>query len=211
MAAKDDRIRYQDGTIIGNLEDKANTSNPIAKAMVAGFDRSLEGLLDNSKPQNIHEVGCGEGRLSEAMQARFSCPVRGTELSHELVTALQAKNLPGVTIVEKNIYNLDPAEDAADVIVCCEVLEHVPDYERAIKALKSLSARQYVLSVPREPLWCALNMARGKYWSALGNTPGHLNHWSAFTFQRFLKSHGFVIEEIKRPLPWTMVRGYFKA
>jgi len=27
------------------------------------------------------------------------------------------------------------------------------------------------VSVPREPLWRMLNMARGAYWKSLGNTP----------------------------------------
>jgi hypothetical protein len=44
--------------------------------------------------------------------------------------------------------------------------------------------RHLLVSVPREPLWRMLNMARGAYWPALGNTPGHLNHWSRRSFVR---------------------------
>ena len=39
-------------------------------------------------------------------------------------------------------------------------------------------ARALLVSVPREPLWRGLNMARGAYMRDLGNTPGHVNHWS---------------------------------
>jgi hypothetical protein len=66
------------------------------------------------------------------------------------------------------------------------------------------AARHLLVSVPREPLWRALNMARGAYWSALGNTPGHLNHWSRRSFLELLSHHGEVVE-VRSPFPWTMV------
>ena len=49
-----------------------------------------------------------------------------------------------------------------------------------------------------------LNMARGAYWSELGNTPGHLNHWSKRSFVRLLSQHGEVVE-VRSPFPWTML------
>jgi len=58
--------------------------------------------------------------------------------------------------------------------------------------------------VPREPIWRILNMARGKYWRALGNTPGHLQHWSRSGILGLLAEH-FEIVEVRTPLPWTMV------
>ena len=39
---------------------------------------------------------------------------------------------------------------------------------------------------PREPLWRGLNIARGAYLKDLGNTPGHLNHWSKRGFVALL-------------------------
>jgi hypothetical protein len=49
-----------------------------------------------------------------------------------------------------------------------------------------------------------LNMARGAYWSTLGNTPGHLNHWSRGSFVKLLSRHGEVVE-VRSPFPWTML------
>ena len=46
-------------------------------------------------------------------------------------------------------------------------------------------------------------MARGKYLSRRGNTPGHLNHWSKGGFERFLESR-FEVEMLRSPTPWTM-------
>ena len=48
------------------------------------------------------------------------------------------------------------------------------------------SSRWLLVSVPREPLWRGLNLARGSYLRELGNTPGHLNHWSKRRFASLL-------------------------
>ena len=39
---------------------------------------------------------------------------------------------------------------------------------------------------PFEPVWRLGNMARGRYLKDLGNTPGHVNHWSRWSFRRFV-------------------------
>ena len=67
-----------------------------------------------------------------------------------------------------------------------------------------VAARHLLVSVPREPLWRALNVARGAYLRELGNTPGHLNHWSSAAFVALLGRHGEVLEA-RSPFPWTML------
>jgi hypothetical protein len=57
--------------------------------------------------------------------------------------------------------------------------------------------------VPREPLWRLLNMARGRYWRDLGNTPGHLQHWSSEGLRALLMRH-VEVRLVRTPLPWTM-------
>ena len=96
-----------------------------------------------------------------------------------------------------------PAGDAAELVVCCEVLEHLADPERGLAVLASLARPWLLVSVPREPVWRALNLARGHYFADLGNTPGHLNHWSRRGFVNWLSTRLSVVE-VRAPLPWTM-------
>src|SRR5207237_3875139 len=91
-----------------------------------------------------------------------------------------------------------------DLACAVEVLEHVPDPEHTVREMVRCARSHVLVSVPREPLWRMLNMARGAYWPALGNTPGHLHHWSRRSFVRFLSSHGEVAE-VRSPFPWTML------
>ena len=46
---------------------------------------------------------------------------------------------------------LDPAADSAELVVCCEVLEHLEHPEAALATLASLARPWLIASVPREP------------------------------------------------------------
>src|SRR6185503_20654249 len=96
------------------------------------------------------------------------------------------------------------ADGEFELAAAIEVLEHVPDPEATVAEMARVARRHLLVSVPREPLWRGLNMARGAYWRSLGNTPGHLNHWSKRSFTNMLAKHG-TVEEVRSPFPWTML------
>lgn len=65
-------------------------------------------------------------------------------------------------------------------------------------------SKRYVLAtVPREPIWCMLNLCRGKYIKELGNTPGHIQYWSTQAFLKIWAREGVIGS--RTPLPWTVV------
>ena len=96
------------------------------------------------------------------------------------------------------------ADGEFDVATAIEVLEHVPDPEATVAEMARVAERWLLVSVPREPLWRGLNMARGAYWGSLGNTPGHVNHFSKRSFSAMLARYG-TVEEARSPFPWTML------
>lgn len=200
------KITVENGIVVGNVEDKSHPSNPFAGWLIRRFDQALLELIAGSRPASIHEVGCGEGRLTEKIASLYDTPVRASEYSQSILSQIEnTYSASRVQYVCKSIYDLSRAEDFADLIICCEVLEHLDQSRQALAVLKSLAARYYIFSVPREPIWCLLNMARGKYLSRLGNTPGHVNHWSQKGFVKLLAAAGFNVEVLRAPLPWTMV------
>lgn len=201
--AKHERQR-EDGIFIGNQLDKGAVRNPIGRAMVRQFDACLLKAAVSAAPTTIHEVGCGEARLSRLLSERLKVPLLGTDFSEALIKENQRWAHERLVFERRSIYDLDPVVHRRDLVVCCEVLEHLEQPDRGLGALHSLGARAYLLSVPREPIWRAMNVARGKYWGAWGNTPGHLNHWSRGSFARFLANGGFEVSQWLNPFPWLM-------
>lgn len=189
----------------GNVYDKYGSANPIERRLMAGFMADLDELVELSGATEAHEVGCGEGEVSIRL-ARRGIRMRGTDAFPEVLEeARERAATAGVEIdfEAAPIERLDPERHAAELVVCCEVLEHLEDPARGLEVLAELARPWLIASVPREPLWRALNLARLSYISALGNTPGHLNHWSKHGFERFLAER-FEVVEVRSPLPWTM-------
>ena len=194
-----------DEVVAGNVYPKYTTRNPLARLLVANFQANLLDLVRRSGARGLHEVGCGEGFLARRL-ARLGCRVRGSDLSPAAIAearALSSGIAPAIAFQVADLYRLEPQRDAAELIVCCEVLEHLPDAGRALDVLAGLARPHLIASVPREPLWRVLNVARGRYWADLGNTPGHLQHWSSRAFTRLLAER-FEMIEVRTPLPWTM-------
>jgi 2-polyprenyl-3-methyl-5-hydroxy-6-metoxy-1,4-benzoquinol methylase len=194
-----------DAELGGNVYDKYGTANPIERRLVAGFMANLDELVERSGARQAHEVGCGEGEVSIRLAQR-GIRVRGTDASPRVLEeARRRAAAAGVEIDFEAIpvEELDPDRHAAELVVCCEVLEHLEDPHRGLEVLAALARPWMIASVPREPLWRALNLARLTYVGQLGNTPGHLSHWSKGGFERFLGER-FEVVEVRSPLPWTM-------
>ena len=194
--------------IAGNFEDKYNAKNPISKLLVRNFIKTFRDFLTkNDFPKNIVELGAGEGQLIKIIKKEFpKSKIGGSDISEEMIK-IATRNLKGknVSLSTQDIHKLSYKPKSFDLIVCCEVLEHVDNPKKALAEIKRICRGKVLLSVPLEPLWRVLNMARGKYLTRLGNTPGHVNHFAPGKFKRLVEDSGFKILSIKYPLPWQMV------
>ena len=196
----------EQGIVTGNTYDKYGSSNPLVRRLMAGFERDLDALLGLAAPRSILDVGCGEGVLAQRWAQRLGeARVVGIDLEEESIQAGWAEHrAPNLEYRVMEAANLPFAEHEFELASAIEVLEHLPDPEHTLAEMARCAQRHLLVSVPREPLWRMLNMARGAYLSALGNTPGHLNHWSRRSFVQLLARHGQVAE-LRSPFPWTMV------
>jgi 2-polyprenyl-3-methyl-5-hydroxy-6-metoxy-1,4-benzoquinol methylase len=194
------------GIVTGNTYDKYGSSNPVVRRLMGGFERTLEELFTRAEPRSLLDVGCGEGVLVHRWAQRLGDRrVVGIDLEEESIQAGWAeRQAPNLEYHVMAAENLPFAANEFDLACAIEVLEHVPDPEHTLAEMARCAERHLLVSVPREPLWRMLNMARGAYWPALGNTPGHLNHWSRRSFVRLLSRHGHVTE-VRSPFPWTML------
>ena len=189
----------------GNVYDKYATSNPIERRLVSSFMTRLTSALPATAPSTVLEVGVGEAQVSRRVVARYpEAVVVGLDLPDS--TLADAWDVLGGRGVFGDAAQLPFPDAAFDLVLAIEVLEHLPDPRRALGELARVAKPgcTVVLSVPSEPLWRGLNLLRAKYVRQLGNTPGHIQHWSPKAFER-LVGETFDVRAVSRPLPWTMV------
>jgi ubiquinone/menaquinone biosynthesis C-methylase UbiE len=194
----------QPDNVAGNTYDKYASKNPIEKRMMNGFFSALDHMLAALEPDVVVEIGAGEGRVTERLVERFP---KATVVGLDLPDTDLADEWDGIDVPMffGDATRMPFVDKSIDLVVGLEVLEHVPQPERALADIARVCRGTAILSVPREPIWRVGNMARGRYLKDWGNTPGHVNHWSARAFERFVGEH-LVVAHTTHPLPWTMIR-----
>jgi 2-polyprenyl-3-methyl-5-hydroxy-6-metoxy-1,4-benzoquinol methylase len=195
-----------DGVVTGNTYDKYGSQNLVVRRLMARFQRCLDELVAQAAPDSLLDVGCGEGLLVQHMaQSLPAARVVGADLQEDSIQAGWSRHeAPNLEYRTMDGRTLPFADGEFDTVSALELLEHVPDPEAMLGEMSRCARRHLLASVPREPLWRALNVARGAYVSQLGNTPGHLNHWSRRAFVGMMRAHGEVVE-LRSPFPWTML------
>ncbi len=190
----------------GNTFDKYGSTNPVVRRLMGGFERTLDELFARAAPDSVLDLGCGEGVLTQHWAERLDeRRVVGIDLEDPKLaaewTARARSNLEFRTVGGRE---LPFADGEFDLVAAIEALEHISDPDRTVAEMARVARRHLLVSVPHEPLWRMLNVARGAYVRERGNTPGHVNHWSKRGFERLLGRYGEVIEA-RSPFPWTML------
>jgi len=181
------------------------TPNPVARRLLRNYVRTFTSLLKECSYTCALEVGCGEGVLLRQMRlTRPDANHIGLDISWPDLKCAR-ENAAGCGLVLGTTFRLPFPSRCFDLVVCCEVLEHLAEPSLALTELTRVSRRHLLLSVPLEPLWRVMNICRGAYLHRLGNTPGHVNHWSRAAFVRFV-SGAARIDNVVTTVPWTFVR-----
>jgi 2-polyprenyl-3-methyl-5-hydroxy-6-metoxy-1,4-benzoquinol methylase len=192
------------GIPTGNTYDKYGSTNPVVRRLMARFEQDMFELLDRAAPTSILDVGCGEGVLTEQWADRTPGRVVGIDLDDPKLRAeWEQRERPNLEFHAGDGHTLPFRDGEFEAATAMEVLEHVPDPAAVLGEMARVASRWVLVSVPREPLWRGLNMARGAYVRELGNTPGHLNHWSKRSFAKLVGGYGEIVE-LRSPPPWTM-------
>lgn len=198
-------IRERVNRAYGNLQKHLNP-NPAQRYLVQRFHRRVASLLRMTGAQRILDAGCGEGFvLSYLLQENDGRLFTGLDCSLEAIE-MARQMVPGVSFHVGDLREMPYGDGSFDLVICLEVLEHLPDPHRGLRELRRVTSAHCLLSVPHEPIFRTINFLRGKHVSARGRDPEHLQHWTAGQFRRLVDQY-FEIERFVCPFPWLLALG----
>lgn len=174
-------------TDYGNLQKHLNP-NPLQRFLLRRFQRRVAELVRRSGARNVLDAGCGEGFLLQYLR-EDGCAARMSGIDNSLPALRWAvETLPAARLALADVRELPFGDGSFDLVLCLEVLEHLPEPRRGLEELRRVSGGYCLLSVPHEPFFRAANFLRGKHLRAWGNDPEHLQNWTAGGFRRLVES-----------------------
>lgn len=185
-------------------QQKYESINPLRKMWLRPFQRRFQKAIVDLRPNDVLEVGAGEGFLLEKLhQALPAARLVGYELMPTAVAEAH-RLFPALDVRAGNIYKINEPDHAWDVVIASEVFEHLDQPTAALREVKRLARRHVVLTVPWEPFFRLGNFIRGAHLRRFGNHPEHVNLWTAGEFARFVGTE-LKVEKVIRSMPWTIV------
>lgn len=152
------------------------------------FKRSMElsrvarvlGVLKGIQPTDLLDVGSGRGAFLWPLLDAFPwLPVTAIDVLGYRVADIQAVHdggVEGLTAIQGDIRSFAFGEGSFDVATLLEVLEHIPEPERALAAVCRAARRFVILSVPSQP----------------DNNPEHIHLFNAALLEPMLRAAGAV-------------------
>jgi SAM-dependent methyltransferase len=158
------------------------------------FHERIIALVRATGSSHILDAGCGEGFTLRQLHADgVQATMLGADFSRTALAWSQANRMTLSPLITTDVCHLPFPTNGFDLVLCLEVLEHVPDSALGLSELARVSRDYLLVSVPHEPFFLGANFLRGKYWRTLGNHPEHLHIYTGRAFRRLLSAQVDVV------------------
>ena len=141
-------------------------------------------------PLTVLDAGCGPGHLLQTLRRSIpNAAFTGVDDSQETVLD-NRRRLPWCQFERRDL-GKEKLSQRFDVVVCSEVLEHIPEDEAALEHLCAMTGRYLMITVPTGPIF------------PLEAGFGHLRHYDVRSLCSRLEAHGMrVIKVSAWGFPW---------
>lgn len=168
------------------------------------FHDALADELKSLTCETVLDFGCGEGFVIDALAARGVelSGYEGLDLRPDAVAEARSR-WPAMKFTVASVFDTSFDDAQYDVVMALEVLEHLYDPTEALRRLVSLTGGTLLLTVPNEPWFQLVNLARGRDLIRLGNHPEHVQHWTPTSFAEFVSQQAEVVS-IRSSFPFII-------
>ncbi len=185
-------------TFTGGFHPPYKDDASIPDPFYFGYARPEIVALVPESARRVLDIGCGAGRLGEALKARQQADVVGIEMN-EAAAAVARQRLDRVVAGDVEALTLDFEPASFDAIVCGDVLEHLREPERLLRQARQWLTSEgcLVASIPNvrhHSVVCSLLQGNWTYESAGLLDRTHLRFFTRREFEKLFVRAGFAIE-----------------
>ncbi len=174
----------------GHHFDKYRSGNPFIRLLVGGYLDAVTAFVREAEPESVVDVGCGEGYVMRHLKgAGVKAHFTGFDVSYRILEGDARPRNRGGAFACASASALPVDDSSFDLVLLCEVLEHLSDPDGALIEARRVSRRFVLVTVPNEPYWRIANVLRLRYLSDFGNTPGHIHHYTKKKLEELLMGH----------------------
>jgi len=194
------------GAITTTNYEKFNTRNRVAHATFSRFYGRIGRIVGPVEPASVLDAGCGEGETVKRLRHLMPGHIIGIDHNPDCIS-YASDRLPGVDFRVGDVCRTGFGDSSFDMVLCLEVLEHLPDPGAGLRELNRVARDHIVVSVPNEP-WFRIgfaigNIFRGRYLRRWGDYPEHVQHWNPKTFRVLLDGH-VEVQDMWTVFPWVI-------
>ena len=173
-----------------------STNNFFLKILAERFTNRVENILDlvNANMLVGVDIGSAEGQLLSILFERGKLnKIYSIELESQKIQTSILHN-HGHQFIQCDAQNICCKENTFDFVMATEILEHLPDPEKALEEISRIAKpnAHIIISVPHEPFFHYGNFLRGKHLARGGKTPSHIHFWHKREFSHLLTRHLFI-------------------
>jgi len=142
--------------------------------------RLISNILKNLPFDTCLDAGCAQPHLLEIL-SKWNKDLYGCDVSHKVITANKEefKHISFETMdITKETY---PGNKTFDLVICSEVIEHLDDWQSAVKNLSVMSKKYLLITVPS-----------GKM-NPIDGMLGHIRHFKGDELTREIEKNGFKV------------------
>ena len=192
--------------IYGNRQKHLNP-NPIQRVLLNRFHHMISKLVQQTGATSLLDAGCGEGFVMKYLnQQDAGLAIIGGDFESEALVWGRDNVELAAPLLNIDLRQLPFANNSFPLVICLEVIEHLPDPAQGLRELARVSSEYVLLSVPHEPWFRGANLLRGKHISMFGNDPEHLHNYTGRAFRQMA---GGVVDILWQgyTFPWQIALG----
>lgn len=136
-----------------HMEKLYESRNPLVRFVCDQRLKKIVQAVPKEENLKILDAGCGEGQLLLKISKVNSGELYGTDITPVAIESAKERVRGGVFSLQ-NLRSLNFEDDFFDVVICTEVIEHISNYQEAIKELKRVLKKDglLIITFPNEPL-----------------------------------------------------------